>query len=75
MQTSKPWWQSVKLWSAVIAQLVSIASLVMLAIGIDDQAQKIVLGILSGLGQVASIILGAMWGNDYGTSRTEIRLQ
>lgn len=60
----KPWWQSVKLWIAVLTGLASLALQIAAAagVGVDilGQVEQLVQAVLS----VVALVLGLWWGAD-----------
>lgn len=64
-----PWWKSVKLWLAVLAQLSAILLVFLPALGVPVVTVDLVTQIIGLVSQIAALVLIALWGDDRGFKR------
>lgn len=64
-----PWWKSVKLWLAVLAQLSAILLVFLPALGVPVVTVDLITQVIGLVSQIVALVLIALWGDDRGYKR------
>lgn len=64
-----PWYKSVKLWLAIIAQAGALVLIFLPALGVPIVTVNLVSQVIGLVSQIVALILIAIWGDDRGYKR------
>lgn len=64
-----PWYKSVKLWLAIIAQAGALVLVFLPALGVPVVTVDLISQVISLVSQIVALVLIALWGDDRGFKR------